>query len=88
MDPISKTFVAALEGYAQREKIPILPFRKGQPKDDLATKQRKKFHKAEGAVFTSPALSTAMVNHFYLYCVDRDFGPFFLKFSTDFLYKA
>jgi hypothetical protein len=23
--------------------------------------------------------STAMVNHFYIYCVDRDFGPFFLN---------
>ena len=28
--------------------------------------------------------STAMVNHFYFYCVDRDFGPFFLKFCTYF----
>src|SRR4029453_14669013 len=28
--------------------------------------------------------STAMVNHFYFYCVDRDFGPFFLKFATYF----
>ena len=25
--------------------------------------------------------STAMVNHFYFYCVDEDFGPFFLKFA-------
>ena len=23
-----------------------------------------------------------MVNHFYFYCVDRDFGPFLLKFAT------
>src|SRR5688572_1995141 len=29
-----------------------------------------------------------MVNHFYVYCVDRDFGPFFLKFSTYFPYNA
>jgi hypothetical protein len=29
-----------------------------------------------------------MVNHFYIYCVDRDFGPFFLKFSTYFTYNA
>jgi len=29
-----------------------------------------------------------MVNHFYIYCVDRDFGPFFLKFSTYFPYNA
>jgi hypothetical protein len=32
--------------------------------------------------------STAMVNHFSCYCVDRDFGPFFLKFATYFPYTA
>lgn len=32
--------------------------------------------------------STAMVNHVYFYCVDRDFGPFFLKFCTYFPYTA
>lgn len=32
--------------------------------------------------------STAMVNHFYFYVVDRDFGPFFLKFGTYFPYNA
>ncbi len=32
--------------------------------------------------------STAMVNHFYCYAVDEDFGPFFLKFGTYFPYTA
>jgi hypothetical protein len=32
--------------------------------------------------------STAMVNHFYVYAVDQDFGPFFLKFGTYFPYNA
>lgn len=32
--------------------------------------------------------STAMVNHFYFYCFDSDFGPFFLKFCTYFPYTA
>jgi len=36
MDPISKTFVADLEAFAQREKVPVIPFRKGQHKDDVA----------------------------------------------------
>ena len=27
---------------------------------------------------------SAMVNHYYFYCVDDDFGPFFLKFSSYF----
>jgi len=113
MDPISKAFVAALEEYARREKIPVVQFRKGERKDDIAAEQRKRFTKSEGVVFigkaqektpvfrterrrnektgaTYPWLvrSTAMVNQFYIYCVDRDFGPFFLKFSTYFPYNA
>jgi hypothetical protein len=32
--------------------------------------------------------STAMVNQYYFYCVDRDFGPFFLKFCSYFPYTA
>jgi hypothetical protein len=32
--------------------------------------------------------STALVNHYYFYCVDRDFGPFFLKFCSYFPYNA
>jgi hypothetical protein len=29
-----------------------------------------------------------MVNHYYFYCVDEDFGPFFLKFCSYFPYNA
>jgi hypothetical protein len=32
--------------------------------------------------------STAMVNHYYVYGVDADFGPFFLKFCSYFPYNA
>ena len=32
--------------------------------------------------------STAMVNQYYFYCVDEDFGPFFLKFSSYFPYNC
>lgn len=32
--------------------------------------------------------STAMVNQVYFYCVDDDFGPFFLKYSTYFPYTG
>lgn len=32
--------------------------------------------------------STAMVNHYYFYAVDADFGPFFLKFCAYFPYNA
>jgi hypothetical protein len=32
--------------------------------------------------------STAMVNHYYIYAVDRNFGPFFLKFCSYFPFNA
>lgn len=32
--------------------------------------------------------STAMVNQYYIYAVDRDFGPFFLKFCSYFPYNG
>jgi hypothetical protein len=32
--------------------------------------------------------STAIVNHYYFYCVDEDFGPFFIKFCSYFPYTA
>jgi hypothetical protein len=32
--------------------------------------------------------STAMINQYYWYCLDRDFGPFFLKFASYFPYNA
>jgi hypothetical protein len=113
MDPISKAFVASLEEFAKREQIPVIQFRKGERKDDIAAVYRKKFARPEGVLFigkaqekmpvfrterrrnettgaTYPWLvrSTAMVNQFYIYCVDRDFGPFFLKFSSYFPYTA
>ena len=32
--------------------------------------------------------STAFINYFYFYCLDEDFGPFFIKFCTYFPYTA
>ena len=32
--------------------------------------------------------STAMVNHYYIYALDRNFGPFFLKFCSYFPFNA
>src|SRR5712664_3372810 len=113
IDPISKAFIGALERFASQQKIPVVTFRKGERKDDIAGKYRKSWRREEGVVLigkaqektpvfrterrrnektgvTYPWLvrSTAMVNHFYIYAVDRDFGPFFLKFCTYFPYNA
>lgn len=31
---------------------------------------------------------TALINQYYFYCLDRDFGPFFIKFASYFPYNA
>jgi hypothetical protein len=41
-----------------------------------------------GAPYPWIVKTTAMVNHFYFYCLDEDFGPFFLKYCTYFPYNA
>src|SRR6266481_8570052 len=41
-----------------------------------------------GATYPWIVESTAMVNHYYFYCIDEDFGPFFLKFCSSFPYNA
>jgi hypothetical protein len=41
-----------------------------------------------GATYPWIVRSTALVNQYYFYCVDRDFGPFFLKFSSYFPYNG
>ena len=48
---------------------------------------RKGFGEAEGTI---PWIdyTTAMVNHYYFYCVDEDFGPFFIKFCSYFPYTG
>jgi hypothetical protein len=41
-----------------------------------------------GAAYPWIVPATAVVNHYYLYAVDDDFGPFFLKFCSYFPYTA
>jgi len=45
-------------------------------------------HPKTGQRFAWIVPSTAMVNHYYCYGVDEDFGPFFLKFGSYFPYNA
>lgn len=113
MDPISKRFIRSIEGFAKRNQIPLICFRKGERKDDVAAEYRARFQGEEGVLFIGKAQekisvfrtekrrnpttgatypwivrSTALVNQYYFYCTDRDFGPFFLKFSSYFPYNG
>ncbi len=48
----------------------------------------KRTNPVTGATYPWLVRRTAMVNHFYIYAVDDDFGPFFIKFATYFPYNA
>ena len=41
-----------------------------------------------GASYPWIVSATAMVNHYYVYAVDADYGPFFIKFCSYFPYTA
>jgi hypothetical protein len=52
----------------------------------LRTEKRRNPH--TGQSYPWIVRSTAMVNQYYIYAVDRDFGPFFLKFCSYFPYNG
>jgi hypothetical protein len=113
MAPITRAFVESLERFAQREKLDVVTFEKGERKDKVAAEYRARFRGTEGLLFMGKAQekarvfrterrrnpqtgasyawlfrSTGMVNQYYFYAIDRDFGPFFLKFCSYFPYNA
>jgi len=49
---------------------------------------QRRHNSATGGSYAWLVRASAFVNFFYFYCVDADFGPFFLKFSTYFPYTA
>jgi hypothetical protein len=49
---------------------------------------QRRYNAVTGGSYAWLVRSSAFINFFYFYCVDADFGPFFLKFSTYFPYAA
>jgi hypothetical protein len=60
---------------------------KAQEKAKVFRSERRK-NAQTGGSYAWIVRSTAMVNHYYFYCVDGDFGPFFLKVCSYFPYTA
>ena len=48
----------------------------------------RKRRRADGCSYPWIAAETGVVNQFYCYCLDEDFGPFFLKFCSYFPFNA
>lgn len=112
MGVMTHAFLEQVDDFVERHGIPVVPFRKGQRKDDVAAEYRARWDGTEGVLFLGKAQekvtifrtekrtdgngkkypwivkSATPVNQFYFYCIDDDFGPFFLKFCTYFPYTA
>jgi hypothetical protein len=116
MEPMTQAFVTGLKQYAEQHEIPMVHFKSGERKDDVANAYRAAYRRQhgdrEGVVFigvaqekasvmrtqkrmlptghVGPTLvrSTAMVNQYYVYVHDEDFGPLFIKFCSYFPYTG
>ena len=56
---------------------------KAQEKAKVFRTEKRKNPKT-GRPYAWMVRASAMVNHYYVYAVDRDFGPFFIKFCSYF----
>jgi hypothetical protein len=54
----------------------------------VVMRTERRYDRQTGASYAWLVKATALVNHFYFYCYDTDFGPFFIKFCTYFPYNA
>jgi len=60
----------------------------GRAQEKTSLFRTEKRLNADGTSYPWIVKTTGLVNHFYFYCVDEDFGPFFLKFCSYFPYNA
>jgi len=81
-DALAQAHLATFEG-----EEGVLFIGKAQEKASVWRTERR--HDAKtGQPYAWLVKSTALVNQYYIYAVDRDFGPFFLKFCSYFPYNA
>src|SRR5512132_2377155 len=60
----------------------------GRAQEKTTLFRTEKRRGAEGRSYPWIVRATGLVNHFYVYAVDADFGPFFVKFCSYFPYNA
>jgi hypothetical protein len=60
----------------------------GRSQEKAAVWRTQRRSNADGSSYAWLVKTSALVNYFYFYCVDADFGPFFIKFCTYFPYTA
>jgi hypothetical protein len=73
-----------LARYTQNQGVVFI----GRAQEKTTLFRTEKRRNAQGVSYPWIVKSTGMVNHYYFYCVDEDFGPFFIKFCSYFPYNA
>jgi len=83
-DDVMAEYLAEFEAAGRSEGVVFI----GRAQEKTPLFRTEKRRDVEGKTYPWIVKSTGMVNHFYFYCVDDDFGPFFLKFCSYFPYNA
>ena len=80
-DDVAQQYLAKFEG---EEGVLFV----GKAQEKASVFRTEKRQDAQGKKYPWIIRSTAMPNHYYVYILDRDFGPLFIKFCTYFPYAA
>jgi hypothetical protein len=84
-DDVAQEYLAEFEAAGRLEGVLFV----GKAQEKTRTfRTEKRRNPATGVVYPWIVRATAMVNHYYFYCVDAEWGPFFLKFCSYFPYNA
>jgi hypothetical protein len=80
-DDVAQQYLARFEG-----EEGVLFIGKAQEKANVFRTDKRR--DAQGKTYPWIIRSTAMPNHYYVYILDKDFGPLFIKFCSYFPYPA
>jgi hypothetical protein len=81
-DDVTHEYLAGHDGTEQ-----VLFVGRAQEKARVISSTRRR-NPATGATYAWLVHTSVLVNHFYVYCYDDDFGPFFIKFCSYFPFTA
>lgn len=84
-DDLAHEYLAAFDAAGRTEGVLFIG--RAQEKARVFRTEKRR-NPSTGATYPWIVSSTGIVNQFYVYAVDADFGPFFIKFCSYFPYNA
>jgi hypothetical protein len=83
-DDVMHEHLAVFEAAGRAEGVVFI----GRAQEKTPLFRTEKRRHADGTSYPWIVKTTGLASHFYFYCADADFGPFFLKFCSYFPYNA